>query len=62
MSDENKFGQKLLEKMGWEKGSGLGAAGQGQIDPITVKQKDDSKGIGYKVSYTNIKANYTNCY
>ena len=24
-NDENKFGHKLMEKMGWEKGKGLGA-------------------------------------
>ncbi len=35
--------------MGWEKGSGLGAQGQGEVEPIAVRQKDDSKGIGYKV-------------
>ena len=24
-NDDNKFGHKLMEKMGWEKGKGLGA-------------------------------------
>lgn len=28
-NDESKFGQKLMEKMGWEKGKGLGAKGDG---------------------------------
>lgn len=37
-----------MEKMGWEKGRGLGASGQGNVDIITLKHKDDSKGIGYK--------------
>ncbi len=48
--------------MGWEKGSGLGAQGQGEVEPIAVRQKDDSKGIGYKVrrggSQTFICSNY----
>jgi Pin2-interacting protein X1 len=46
--DEGKFGQKLLEKMGWERGKGLGAKEQGMIDPVTLKSKDDNKGIGFK--------------
>eukprot|EP00095_Tigriopus_kingsejongensis_P000452 maker-scaffold217_size252476-snap-gene-0.14 protein:Tk00452 transcript:maker-scaffold217_size252476-snap-gene-0.14-mRNA-1 annotation:"zinc finger rna-binding protein" len=45
---KNKFGQKLMEKMGWEKGTGLGAQAQGNVDIITLKHKDDSKGVGYK--------------
>ena len=47
-SDDSKIGQKMIEKMGWEKGKGLGAKEQGNVDIIRVNYKDDSKGIGYK--------------
>ncbi len=39
-----------MEKMGWEKGRGLGARGQGGVEPISVRMKEDNKGIGFKVS------------
>jgi len=42
-SDDAKFGKKLLEKMGWEDGKGLGATNQGMTDPIMLKSKDDQK-------------------
>merc|ERR550519_569427 len=46
--DENKFGAKLMEKMGWEKGSGLGKKQDGIVDPILVRQKEDNKGVGFE--------------
>ena len=30
-NDEDKFGQKLMEKMGWSKGKGLGANLDGRV-------------------------------
>lgn len=45
--DSNKFGQKMLEKMGWTNGKGLGAKEQGMTDHVRVKFKDDQSGIGY---------------
>jgi len=47
-NDEDKFGQKLMEKMGWEKGKGLGANQDGRLDHIKVKQKDNMKGVGFE--------------
>jgi hypothetical protein len=46
LSEENE-GHKLLKRMGWLEGSGLGAEGAGIIEPIreTVK-KDKTAGIG----------------
>jgi len=46
--DENKLGQKLMEKMGYEKGKGLGAKQDGMLDPILVRQKEDNKGVGFE--------------
>uniref|UniRef100_A0A0C9QN04 Pinx1 protein n=1 Tax=Fopius arisanus TaxID=64838 RepID=A0A0C9QN04_9HYME len=45
--DSNKFGQRMLEKMGWTSGKGLGAHEQGMIEHVRVKFKDDAGGIGY---------------
>lgn len=54
-NDESKFGKRLMEQMGWEKGKGLGAKGTGIVENIKVKFKDDSKGIGYdNKGYENV--------
>lgn len=34
--DENNIGNKLLKKMGWSEGTGLGLSGEGRIDPVYV--------------------------
>ena len=47
-SDENKFGQKILEKMGWSKGKGLGRQEQGQVEPVRLSYKNDTQGMGFK--------------
>jgi len=44
VSDENKFGQKLMEKMGWTKGKGLGANEDGMTEHVKVSLKSDKKG------------------
>eukprot|EP00088_Acartia_fossae_P016177 TRINITY_DN19041_c0_g1_i1.p1 TRINITY_DN19041_c0_g1~~TRINITY_DN19041_c0_g1_i1.p1 ORF type:complete len:524 (+),score=220.65 TRINITY_DN19041_c0_g1_i1:34-1605(+) len=46
-NDTEKFGLKLMEKMGYEQGKGLGAKKSGILNPISVRQKSDSKGIGF---------------
>lgn len=45
ITDENKFGQKLMEKFGWSKGKGLGREEQGMTDCIKVLTKDNKKGM-----------------
>ncbi|XP_068433222.1 PIN2/TERF1-interacting telomerase inhibitor 1 [Clinocottus analis] len=49
--DDSKFGQKLMERMGWSKGKGLGVSEQGMVDHVKVKVKNDQLGIGHSVSY-----------
>ncbi|XP_060947356.1 PIN2/TERF1-interacting telomerase inhibitor 1 [Limanda limanda] len=49
--DESKFGQKMLERMGWSKGKGLGRTEQGVTDHIKVKVKNNSYGLGTTASY-----------
>ncbi|XP_062323799.1 PIN2/TERF1-interacting telomerase inhibitor 1 [Osmerus eperlanus] len=44
--DESKFGQKMLERMGWSKGKGLGRTEQGSTEHIKVKVKNNNLGLG----------------
>lgn len=39
------FGQKMLEKMGWSKGQGLGKEKHGMKEAIEVKKKEDNLGV-----------------
>lgn len=32
--DDNNVGNKMLKKMGWSEGSGLGAEGEGRAEPV----------------------------
>ncbi len=41
------FGSKLLKKMGWAPGDGLGKAGQGINRPIEVKLRKKNEGLGF---------------
>lgn len=42
--DDANVGRKLLSRMGWEKGRGLGLNEQGNVDFIKVKQNRESRG------------------
>ncbi|XP_064506884.1 PIN2/TERF1-interacting telomerase inhibitor 1 [Pseudopipra pipra] len=48
--DDSKFGQKMLEKMGWSKGKGLGAQEQGNPEHIRVKVKNNTLGLGANIN------------
>lgn len=52
-NDDNKFGQKLMEKFGWEKGKGLGANEDGETQNIKVQVKNDKHGIGANNDYSD---------
>lgn len=47
-NDTTKFGQKMLEKMGWTAGKGLGVNEQGMREHVSIKVKNDTIGIGFK--------------
>ncbi|XP_039614338.1 angiogenic factor with G patch and FHA domains 1 isoform X2 [Polypterus senegalus] len=49
ISDENK-GRKMLEKMGWKKGDGLGKDGKGRKDPIQLQIRKAHSGLGASAS------------
>jgi len=44
--DENNIGNKLLKKMGWNAGSGLGASGEGRVDPVNTALYAQGAGLG----------------
>ncbi|XP_068144396.1 LOW QUALITY PROTEIN: PIN2/TERF1-interacting telomerase inhibitor 1 [Drosophila tropicalis] len=46
--DDNRFGTKMLEKMGWSKGRGLGANEDGQQEFVRVRFKNDAEGLGFE--------------
>ncbi|XP_008335597.2 PIN2/TERF1-interacting telomerase inhibitor 1 [Cynoglossus semilaevis] len=50
-NDDSRFGQKMLERMGWSKGKGLGRSEQGATDHVKVRVKNDSYGLGANASY-----------
>jgi Pin2-interacting protein X1 len=44
--DEGKYGKKLMEKMGWTSGKGLGKTESGMADNIKLNPNTDSRGLG----------------
>lgn len=44
----NGLGAKLLTKMGWTEGTGLGAKRDGMVEPLGTKQRKDNRGVGAK--------------
>ncbi|KAJ3520444.1 hypothetical protein NMY22_g12756 [Coprinellus aureogranulatus] len=45
---KSSFGARMLEKMGWEAGKGLGATGEGIVTPIESKLRPQKMGIAFK--------------
>uniref|UniRef100_A0AC34R1T0 G-patch domain-containing protein n=1 Tax=Panagrolaimus sp. JU765 TaxID=591449 RepID=A0AC34R1T0_9BILA len=44
-NDDNKIGQKMMEKMGWKDGKGLGKDEQGMKNNIKLKANYTQKGL-----------------
>lgn len=44
--DKGKFGYRMLEKMGWSDGKGLGAREDGMTQHLRARKKRDAAGIG----------------
>eukprot|EP00243_Klebsormidium_subtile_P013796 TRINITY_DN9363_c0_g1_i1.p1 TRINITY_DN9363_c0_g1~~TRINITY_DN9363_c0_g1_i1.p1 ORF type:complete len:304 (-),score=50.30 TRINITY_DN9363_c0_g1_i1:169-1080(-) len=43
---EENIGYKMLKKAGWNENTGLGASGQGPLEPLKAHMKGDKRGIG----------------
>lgn len=44
--DESKFGFRMLQKMGWAPGKGLGVNEDGKKDHVKIRLKDNNLGVG----------------
>ncbi|THH29774.1 hypothetical protein EUX98_g4418 [Antrodiella citrinella] len=42
------FGARMLEKMGWQAGAGLGTTGEGIVTPVESKLRPKSMGLAFK--------------
>ena len=40
------FGEKMLKKMGWTDGEGLGKEMQGDVEPLQVRKRKENLGLG----------------
>ncbi|EPQ56579.1 TFP11-domain-containing protein [Gloeophyllum trabeum ATCC 11539] len=45
---QGTFGARMLEKMGWQAGTGLGVTGEGIVTPVESKLRPGKMGIAYK--------------
>jgi Pin2-interacting protein X1 len=44
--DKSKFGYRMLQKMGWSEGRGLGANENGMVEHLRARKKTSNAGIG----------------
>ncbi|ORX43565.1 TFP11-domain-containing protein [Hesseltinella vesiculosa] len=42
------FGQRMLERMGWKSGTGLGSSGEGMVNPVETKLRPKGMGMGFR--------------
>ncbi|KAG1447128.1 hypothetical protein G6F56_009358 [Rhizopus delemar] len=56
---ESNIGYRMMQKMGWKAGKGLGTSGQGRIDPVLVEMKDETLGIGKAHEYEETHSSST---
>ncbi|VEN41488.1 unnamed protein product [Callosobruchus maculatus] len=43
---EDNVGFRMLQKLGWSEGEGLGATGAGIVDPIKAEPRENTQGLG----------------
>ena len=52
--DTSKFGFRMLSKMGWKAGAGLGKDAQGQAAHVTVKKRTALLGLGCSLKQAEV--------
>uniref|UniRef100_A0A1B6JFI2 G patch domain-containing protein 11 n=2 Tax=Homalodisca liturata TaxID=320908 RepID=A0A1B6JFI2_9HEMI len=52
--DSDNVGFKMLQKLGFKPGTGLGRSGEGRVEPISVEVKSDRQGLGRKASLAEV--------
>ncbi|CAO3616425.1 unnamed protein product [Cunninghamella blakesleeana] len=52
-NDTSKFGFRMMAKMGWAPGKGLGVKEDGSQQHIKIRLKDDTLGLGAKKNNTD---------
>ncbi|XP_054719657.1 PIN2/TERF1-interacting telomerase inhibitor 1-like [Uloborus diversus] len=55
LNDKDKFGERLMKKMGWSEGKGLGKSENGIKENIKVRLKNNNSGVGWKNKCTNVR-------
>lgn len=55
-ADTTSYGHRLLERMGWKKGDGLGKDADGATAHPAVEAKSDNKGIGFSTEKSKASA------
>jgi Pin2-interacting protein X1 len=60
--DKSRFGFKMLEKMGWSEGKGLGTKEDGQTSHVKMKMKTNTLGVGADVGQNDRWNTVTNDY
>jgi len=53
VNDTEKFGYRMMMKMGWAPGKGLGVNEDGQTKHVAVKVKNDKLGVGVEPTSEN---------
>lgn len=55
-NDKSAFGYKMLQKMGWSEGKGLGKNQDGMTEHLRVRKREESLGLGAKVDFTGVSS------
>jgi Pin2-interacting protein X1 len=56
VNDTSAFGFKMMQKMGWSKGEGLGKNSDGSIKNLAILRKEDNQGVGSRGNESNVSA------
>lgn len=60
--DENNIGNKMLKKMGWSEGTGLGLSGEGRVDPMHVSRFTFFEYTLSRISLTDVLSYYLHAF